>query len=65
MTQNYQSQSVTLYISGTVDHVINTEDLFATLSGGEKFSEPDLSHAYQQLTLAPVARKLLTVSIYP
>ena len=41
--------------------VPKTEDLFATLNKGEKFSKLDLSHAYQQLLLAPESRSL-TVS---
>ena len=30
-----------------------TEDLFAPLNGGEKFTELDLAHAYQQVMLDP------------
>ena len=38
--------------------VPKTEDLFATFNKGEKFSKLDLSHAYQQLLLAPESRSL-------
>ena len=41
-----------------------TEDLFATLNGGEKFSKLDLSHAYQQLLLSPESHPLLTVNTH-
>ncbi len=33
------------------------EDIFATLSGGQKFATLDLSHAYNQLLLDDDARK--------
>ena len=38
--------------------VRKTEDLFGTMSKGEKLSKLDLSHAYQQLLLAPESRSL-------
>ena len=41
-----------------------TEDLFATLEGGEKFSKLDLSHAYQQLKLDKSTQELLTVNTH-
>ena len=41
-----------------------TEDLFATLEGGEKFSKLDLSHAYQQLKLDKPTQELLTVNTH-
>ena len=44
--------------------VPKTEDLFATLNGGEKFSKLDLSHAYQQLLLSPESCPLLTVNTH-
>ena len=39
-----------------------TEDIFATLRGGQKFTKLDLSHAYQQLELDEEAQELLTVN---
>lgn len=33
------------------------EELFAQLAGGQKFSELDMSHAYQQIVLAESAKK--------
>ena len=44
--------------------VPKTEDLFATLDGGKKFSKFDLSHAYQQLPLSPEPHPLLTVNTH-
>ena len=41
-----------------------TEDLFATLNGGEKFTKLDLSQAYQQLMLDEESREYLTVNTY-
>ena len=41
-----------------------TEDIFATLHGGEKFSKLDLSQAYQQLILSPNSRELLTINTH-
>jgi len=47
-----------------VDHypLPNTEDLFATLAGGQVFSKIDLSRAYQQLELDEDSQKYLTIS---
>ena len=42
--------------------VPKTEDLLATLNGGERFLKLDLSHAYQQLVLDEDSRKYLTVN---
>ena len=44
--------------------VPKTEDIFATLHGGEKFTKLDLSQAYQQLLLSPKSRELLTVNTH-
>ena len=44
--------------------VPKTEDLFASINGGEKFSKLDLSQAYQQLVLTPESRKLLTINTH-
>ena len=41
-----------------------TEDIFATLHGGEKFSKLDLSQAYQQLILPQNLRELLTINTH-
>ena len=40
------------------------EDLFASLTGGKKFSKLDLSHAYQQVLLEPESRKYVTINTY-
>ena len=44
--------------------VPRTEDLFASLGGGEKFTKLDLSHACQQLLLNPENHPHLTVNIH-
>ena len=41
-----------------------TEDLYATLGGGESYTKLDLSHAYQQLRLDDKSKKLTTVSTH-
>ena len=41
-----------------------TEDLLATLNGGQKFSKLDLSHTYQQLLLDNESREYLTVNTH-
>ena len=41
-----------------------TEDIYATLRGGQKFSKLHLSHAYQQLELDEETKELLTVNIH-
>ena len=38
----------------------STEDLFATVAGGQVFSKIDLSHAYQQVELDEDSQKYLT-----
>ncbi|XP_052767906.1 uncharacterized protein K02A2.6-like [Mya arenaria] len=40
----------------------NTEDLFATLAGGQKFTKLDLSQAYSQLEVDKDSEQLLTVN---
>ena len=40
----------------------NTEDLFATLAGGQVFSKTDLSNAYQQVELDEDSQKYLTIN---
>ena len=40
------------------------DDLYATLSGGEKFSKLDLAFAYQQLELDESSKELLTVNTH-
>ena len=41
-----------------------TEDVFSTLSGGEKFTKLDLAHAYQQIPLDAESRKLCTINTH-
>ena len=41
-----------------------TEELFAALSGRQKFTKLDLSHAYQQLPLDEHSKKLVTVNTH-
>ena len=40
------------------------EDLFATLTGGQKFSKLDLTHAYQQVLLHPESRPYLAINTH-
>ncbi|XP_043080595.1 uncharacterized protein K02A2.6-like [Puntigrus tetrazona] len=40
------------------------EDLFATLSGGKKFTNLDMSHAYHQIALDAESRKYVTVNTH-
>ena len=40
------------------------DDLFASLSGGKKFSKLDLSHAYQQLELQEESRQYVTINTH-
>lgn len=40
------------------------EDLFATLSGGQKFTKLDLAQAYQQLLLDEESRKYVTINTH-
>ena len=44
--------------------VPKTEDLLATLSGGEKFTKLDLSQAYQQLLLDEQSQECLTINTH-
>ena len=44
--------------------VPKTEDIFATLHRGEKFTKLDLSRPYQQLLLSPKSRELLTINTH-
>ncbi|PFX31379.1 Uncharacterized protein K02A2.6 [Stylophora pistillata] len=41
-----------------------TEDLLATLGGGEKFIKLDMSQAYQQMTLEEESRKFTTINTH-
>ena len=41
-----------------------TEDLLATLAGGEKFTKLDMSKAYQQLLLDEDSKKYTTINTY-
>ena len=38
------------------------EDMFSTLSGGQKFTKIDLAHAYQQMSLEEESQKYLTIN---
>ena len=38
-----------------------TEDILASLAGGQSFSKLDLAHAYQQLSLDEASKQLVTV----
>ena len=40
------------------------EDLFASLSGGKRFSKLDLSHAYQQLVLNEQSKQFTTINTH-
>ena len=40
------------------------DDLFASLSGGKRFSKLDLSHAYQQLKLDDESRQYVTINTH-
>jgi len=44
--------------------VPKTEDLLATLNGGQKFTKLDLSQAYQQLKLDSESQKLCTINTH-
>ena len=44
--------------------VPKTEDLLATLNGGERFTKLDLSQAYQQLKLDEESQKLCTINTH-
>ena len=44
--------------------VLKTEDIMATLNGGQKFSKIDLSQAYQQLELDEESQQLLTTNTH-
>jgi hypothetical protein len=56
----------------TVNRVSKTEvypipkikEIFASLTGGKKFSKLDLSHAYQQIQLEEESQKYLTVNTH-
>ena len=40
------------------------DDLFASLAGGKKFSKLDLAHAYQQIQLDDVSKKLVAINTH-
>ena len=44
--------------------LLRPEDLFSTLSGGQKFTKMDLSHAYQQILLDEESCHLVTVNTH-
>ncbi len=41
-----------------------TEDIFATLAGGQKFTKLDLAYAYNQLELDEESKKMLTINTH-
>ena len=41
-----------------------TEDIFATLAGGEKFTKLALAHAYNQLKLDEESKTMLTIKAH-
>ena len=41
-----------------------TEDLFAKLSAGQKFTELDLSHAYEQMVLDEASQEYVTITTH-
>ena len=41
-----------------------TEDIFATLAGGKKFTKLNLTHAYNQLELDEESKKMLTINTH-
>ena len=67
---------VQVWISGDFKGTINpaiqakqyplpqTEDIFANLAGGRKFSKIDLCQAYHQIELEEESRKYLTINMY-
>ena len=42
----------------------NLEELFVTLSGGQKYSKLDISQAYQQILLDEESQKLVTINTH-
>ena len=42
----------------------NPEELFVTLSGGQKYSKLDMSQAYQQILLDEESRELVTINTH-
>lgn len=42
----------------------NTDDIFASLAGGHKFSKLDLSQAYSQLELDEDSEECLTINTH-
>lgn len=45
-------------------HVTWIEDLFSVLSGGQKFTKLDMSHAYHQISIDIESKKYVTVSTH-
>lgn len=44
--------------------ILNSEDIFTSLAGGQLFTTLDMSQAYQQLVLEEEYKELVTVSCY-
>ena len=57
---------VTVNKAAKIDHypIPKIDDLFASLSGGEKFTKLDLSHAYMQVQLDETSRKYVTINTH-
>ena len=57
---------VTVNQAAKVDHypIPRIDDLFASLSGGKKFTKLDLSHAYQQVQLDEASRQYVTINTH-
>ena len=57
---------VTINQSAKIDKypIPRIDDLFASLSGGKRFSKLDLSHAYQQLKLDDESRQYVTINTH-
>ena len=48
----------------TLEEVLDTQDIFASLAGGKVFSKLDLAHAYQQLRLDADSHQYVTINTH-
>ena len=57
---------ITVNKAAKLDHYLipKIDDLFASLSGGKKFTKLDLSHAYIQVQLDEASRKYVTINTH-